>query len=331
MQGDPNIPWNCTTLLQSSPKCCCWTLICVPHTHQPHPRVRGAKGSAEFLAGEKEGCCHFLVGVRGGRDPTSSPNRKHTRSGFRVKDILLPPPPPPPQKIRPSQTELEESRKAKCDQRRWLSCKSKKIKNAIWISTFKRVEVRGIHGLLSPIPTPSQLTPSWPRQTENNSKVKHSKEQSFYIFRNPYKERFLFVGFLLVILLCFLFALTNFLVIVFHCKRKRPAAICFKMGSRKEENERQLLVNIAKRAGTEARGWSLYADGTVITVLPTQKGDRCCSRSLAGPTSVRKPEVAPASVCSSYFKRKLSQGNGDCGCQVVPSKATGGHAPNTRT
>lgn len=103
------------------------------------------------------------------------------------------------------------------------------------------------------------------------------------------------------------------------------------MESRKEKNERQLLVNIAKRTGTEAHGWSLYADGTAITVLPTQKGDHSCSRSLAGPTNVCKPEVAPASVCSSYFKRKLSQGNGDCGCQVVPSKATSGHASNTRT
>lgn len=32
----------------------------------------------------------------------------------------------------------------------------------------------------------------------------------------------------------FLFALTNFLVIVFHCKRKRPAVISFKMENRKE-------------------------------------------------------------------------------------------------
>lgn len=55
-----------------------------------------------------------------------------------------------------------------------------------------------------------------------------------------------------------------------------------------------------------------------MTVLPTQKGDRSCSRSLAGPPSVCKPEVAPASVCSSYLRRKLSQGNGDCGCQVGP-------------
>lgn len=60
-------------------------------------------------------------------------------------------------------------------------------------------------------------------------------------------KRFLFVDFLLVILLCFLFALTNFLVIVFHCKHKRPAVICFKkMESRKEQNERRLLINIAK-------------------------------------------------------------------------------------
>lgn len=39
-------------------------------------------------------------------------------------------------------------------------------------------------------------------------------------------------------------------------------------------------------------------------------------------------QVAPASVCSSYLKRKLSQGNGDGGCQVVSSKAIGGHAQN---
>lgn len=39
---------------------------------------------------------------------------------------------------------------------------------------------------------------------------------------------------LLVNCFFFLFALTNFLVIVFHCKRKRPAVISFKMENRKE-------------------------------------------------------------------------------------------------
>lgn len=57
--------------------------------------------------------------------------------------------------------------------------------------------------------------------------------------------------------------------------------------------------------------------------------DRRVSGSLEGPTDVCKSEVAPASVCSSYLKRKLSQGNGECGCQVVPSNAIGGHAQKT--
>lgn len=74
--GNPNIPWNCTTLLQSSPKCCCWTRPCSTHTHQPHPWVRSVKGSAEFLAGEKGRMLPLPGGGGGGerkRDPTSSP------------------------------------------------------------------------------------------------------------------------------------------------------------------------------------------------------------------------------------------------------------------
>lgn len=59
--GNPNIPWSCTSLLQKSQSAASGH-ISVPHTRQPRPWVRGVKGSAEFLRGEKEGCCHFPVG-----------------------------------------------------------------------------------------------------------------------------------------------------------------------------------------------------------------------------------------------------------------------------
>lgn len=55
----------------------------------------------------------------------------------------------------------------------------------------------------------------------------------------------MFVGFLLL-LFFFLFALTNFLVIVFHCKRKRPAVISLKMETRKEPTKRRLSVKYCK-------------------------------------------------------------------------------------
>lgn len=98
------------------------------------------------------------------------------------------------------------------------------------------------------------------------------------------------------------------------------------MESRKEENERRLLVHVAKRTGTEARGWSLSEEGTAIPVLPTQLTTGAPGAWRAPPMSAS--QVAPASVCSSYLKRKLFQGNGDRGCQVVSSKAIGGHAQN---
>lgn len=59
--GNPNIPWSCTTLLQSSQSAASGH-ISVPHTRQPHPWVRGVKGSAEFLVRGEGRCCHFLVG-----------------------------------------------------------------------------------------------------------------------------------------------------------------------------------------------------------------------------------------------------------------------------
>lgn len=61
--GNPNIPWRCTTLLQNSQSAASGHTS-VPHTRQPRPWVRSVKGSAEFLRGEKEGCCHFPVGEK---------------------------------------------------------------------------------------------------------------------------------------------------------------------------------------------------------------------------------------------------------------------------
>lgn len=89
---------------------------------------------------------------------------------------------------------------------------------------LKRFEVSGIHDLLSPNPYPIPLTPRWPRQTEIILKL-NSLRNSHFMYSEIPRKRFLFADFLLVILLCFLFALTNFLVIVFRCKHKK--ACCY--------------------------------------------------------------------------------------------------------
>lgn len=51
----------------------------------------------------------------------------------------------------------------------------------------------------------------------------------------------------------FLFTLANFLVIVFHCKRKRPAVISLKVENRKERTE-DSVSKYCKVDGTEAHG-----------------------------------------------------------------------------
>lgn len=190
---------------------------------------------------------------RGRGTQQAHPNRKHTRSRFRVKDILLPPPQKPghpkwvgwieKSKMWPTTDDYPASPKG-----------GKRMQ--LGFPLLKRFEVSGILGLLSHNPYPLPLTPRWPRQTEIILKLNIRRNSHFMYLEIPIK-RFLFVGFLLAILLCFLFALTNFLVIVFHCKHKRPAVICFKkIESRKEQNERRLLINIAK-VQREAHGWPL--------------------------------------------------------------------------
>lgn len=59
-------------------------------------------------------------------------------------------------------------------------------------------------------------------------------------------------------------------------------------------------------------------------MLPTQKDEHTAPGAC-------KPEVVPAPACSSYVKRELPQGNGDCGCWVVPCKAIGRCAQHTHT
>lgn len=51
----------------------------------------------------------------------------------------------------------------------------------------------------------------------------------------------------------FLFTLTDFLVIAFHCKRKRPAVISLKVENRKERTE-DSVSKYCKVDGTEAHG-----------------------------------------------------------------------------
>lgn len=119
-------------------------------------------------------------------------------------------------------------------------------------------------------------------------------------------------------------------MIVFHCKRKRPAVICLKTESRKKEKERRLLVNIAKRTGREARGPSLYEDGTAITVLPTEEGWPQLLQEHLRPHQCLQTRGGSCLLRVLFlFEETAVTGNGGRACQVVPSKATGGHAQNT--
>lgn len=214
--GNPNIPWNCTTLLQSSQSAAAGHLS-VPHTHQPRPWVRGVKVSAEFLVGE-EGCYHFLWGGTQHTHLTEDTQGHDSE----LEMGLLPPPTTTTKSNRvganQSFTDIENYPESPNEY-------------AIWISTLKRFEVSGIH-LCPSLPTsaPNVAPTNW-----NNSQVQHSKEQSFYVFRNPYKE-VLVCWFLINI---FLFALTNFMVIVFHCKRRRPAVISLKNGKNRKERKKK--------------------------------------------------------------------------------------------
>lgn len=117
------------------------------------------KGSAEFLRGEKEGCCHFPVGEK----------TQHTHL-----------------------TENTEGHGPESETG-WRTA-TKEEKNQM-----------------------KQIIPNHTGGVGENKKL--TDIENYF----------------------FLFALTNFLVIVFHCKRKRPAVISRKRETRKErENERRV-------------------------------------------------------------------------------------------
>lgn len=118
----------------------------------------------------------------------------------------------------------------KIDRRRKLSWKSKWKCNLNF--HFKRFEVSGTHLFISTPPPPPTM---WPRQTEINLKLNILRNSHFIYLEIPIKRgSCLSVSYYLFI---FLFTLTNFLVIVFHCKRKRPAVISFKMENSKERTK----------------------------------------------------------------------------------------------
>lgn len=110
------------------------------------------------------------------------------------------------------------------------------------------------------------------------------------------RKRFLFADFLLVILLCFLFALTNFLVIVFRCKHKK--ACCYfvlkwKAGKRRMKDRCWYMLQRGQVQRLVAGPCPMRA----IPVLPTRLTTGAPGAWRAPPMSAN--QVAPASVCAS--------------------------------
>lgn len=155
--GNPNIPWSCTSLLQKSQSAASGH-ISVPHTRQPRPWVRGVEGSAEFLRGEKEGCCHFPVGDKTQHTHLTENTKGHDSEWEMGLTTAM------KKKKKSSQNKLGELEKTK---------KLTNIENyperpnekAILDFHFKRFEVSGIH--LYPHLTPDVAQTNW-----NNSYVK---------------------------------------------------------------------------------------------------------------------------------------------------------------
>lgn len=148
--GNPNIPWSCTTLLQSSQSAASGH-ISVPHTRQPHPWVRGVKGSAEFLVGEKEDTATSCWG----KNPTHSPNKKHIGLQFRVRSGI---------NNNSYKKEKKESNHPKPNWASWGKQKIDRHRKWSWKSKwkcnldfhFKRFEVSGTHLVIS-------LSWMWPK------------------------------------------------------------------------------------------------------------------------------------------------------------------------
>lgn len=69
-------------------------------------------------------------------------------------------------------------------------------------------------------------------QTEIIVKLNSLRNSHFIYLEIPIKR-----GSCLLVSSFFLFTLANFLVIVFHCKHKRPAVISLKMENRKERTK----------------------------------------------------------------------------------------------
>ena len=128
--------------------------VSVPHTRQPRPWVRGVKGSAEFLGGEEEGCCHFPVGEITQRAHLTGHTEGHD-SGWKMG-------------LRTAMGKKKKRRNSSQNKRGWVGKDTKltDIENhperpnekAILDFHLKRFEVSGIH--LSSRPAPP---PMWPK------------------------------------------------------------------------------------------------------------------------------------------------------------------------
>ena len=160
---------------------------------------------------------------------------------------------------------------------------------AIWISTFKKIWGKWYPWPSpTPVPTPSHRPPRWPRQTEIILKLNSLRNSHVVVYLEIPRKRFLFADFLWVILLCFLFALTNFLVIVFRCKHKKGLLLlCFKMESRKEKKEKSAVGKYCKEDRYRGAWLILVRWGHCYYRAPYTVDQRC-SGSLEDPTNVCK-------------------------------------------
>lgn len=277
--GNPNIPRSCTALLQSSQSAAPGTSVY--HTHTPaRPWVRGVKGSAEFLWGGGRGWGEGEAAATScGGIPTHSPNKKHRGSQCRVRKGIDNS--SDENQIIPNQTgRVGEN---KIDWHRKLSWKSQWKCNLDF--HFKRFEVSGTHLFI--------CTPVWPSQTEIILKLNIQRNSHFlYLLVEIPRKR----GSCLLVsyYIFFLFTLANFLVIVFHCKCKRPAVISLKVENRKERAKDSVgeycKVDTVQRHKADSR--KLQGTGELLHLslpgLLHRSGDKGCSGSLSSARSANR-------------------------------------------
>lgn len=127
--GNPNIPWSCTALLQSSQSAARGTSVY--HTHASPSLSKRCERFRRVPCREGGRCCRLLLG----ENPTHSPNKTHVGSQFRVRNGIDNSSGKKKKKIIPNQTgRVGENNNKKID---IDNDPESPNENAIWISTSR--------------------------------------------------------------------------------------------------------------------------------------------------------------------------------------------------